>query len=136
MMLLAALQIVAAVAAPVAEEAARAAEAQRSAWNRGDLEAALAGYCDSAEMTWVARSGVTRGFRSFAEAMRQDFADPARMGRFALEVLDSRQTGPRTALLTVRWSIARDGERLMGGVSTQLWGDCQGRLRIVFEHAS
>ena len=120
----------------VPETAVRALQAQQSAWNRGDLESSLDAYCDTAEITWVSRSGISRGFERFAAAMRQDFADPARMGRFELEVLDARQAGGDGALVTLRWSISRGAERLMGGVSTQLWQPCRGRLRIVFEHAS
>lgn len=135
MMLAAALLLLAASPAPAADAAVRALESQQAAWNRGDLEAALDAYCNSPSITWVNRGGVTRGFEVFAEGMRHDFADSARMGRFDLEVLDSRQIGADSALVAARWSISRDGERLMGGVSTQLWQPCRGELRIVFEHA-
>ena len=117
-------------------EARRGLDAQVAAWNRGDLEAALDAYCDEPRMTWVARSGVTRGFGPFAASMRQDFADRTRMGRFEAEPLETRGLGRRAALVVVRWSITRDGRRLMGGVSTQIWERCRGRLRITLEHAS
>jgi hypothetical protein len=121
---------------PVTDSAVRALEAQQSAWNRGDLESSLDAYCGTPEMTWASRSGVSRGFEAFARAMRQDFSDRSSMGRFALEVLDTRPVGADGALVTLRWSISRGEERLMGGVSTQLWQPCRGQLRIVFEHAS
>jgi uncharacterized protein (TIGR02246 family) len=127
-----------AVSAPagIAAEAVRGVQAQAAAWNRGDLETALAGYCDSPDLIWVARSGVSRGFTEFAAGMRKDFADPAAMGRYDVEILHARTAGPHAALVTMRWSIVRGGKRLMGGVSTQLWQPCKGRLRIVLEHAS
>jgi uncharacterized protein (TIGR02246 family) len=136
MLLLVALALSVAAPPTIAEAAVGALEAQRAAWNRGDLESSLAAYCDTPEITWVNRSGVSRGFDEFAAAMRQEFADPVRMGRMELEVLDARQAGADGALVTLRWSISRGDERIMGGVSTQLWQPCRGRLRIVFEHAS
>ena len=119
-----------------ADAAARALAAQVEAWNGGRLEDALSAYCDDPRITWVNRGGLTRGFADFAAGMRSDFADPVTMGQMAVEVLDRRAAGPQAALITLKWSITRDGKRLMGGVSTQLWEPCAGELRIVFEHAS
>jgi uncharacterized protein (TIGR02246 family) len=135
-MIAAALMLFLSAPAGVAGEAAGGVAAQVSAWNRGDLEGALEAYCSDPGVTWVNRSGVTRGFEAFAAAMRQDFADPAQMGRFEAEILETRALGRRAALVALRWSISRDGRRLMGGVSTQIWERCRGRLRITLEHAS
>lgn len=110
--------------------------AQVAAWNRGDLEGALDSYCDVPRLTWVNRGGVTRGLAEFAAAMRADFADRALMGVYEAEILESRALGRGASLVVLRWSISRDGRRLMGGVSTQLWERCRGRLRITLEHAS
>jgi hypothetical protein len=126
----------AAVDAAPPQAAADALAAQSRAWNAGDLEGALAAYCPRPEITWVNRSGISRGFAPFAASMRSDFSDPARMGEMTIEILDSRTVSPDSALVSLRWQIARDGRRLMGGVSTQLWAPCDGRLRIVLEHAT
>ena len=135
-MLAAAFLLLAQAPSGAAVEAARGLQAQVAAWNRGDLETALQGYCAEPRIAWVTRSGVTRGFEEFAAGMRQDFADPAQMGRYEAEILEARTLGRRSALVVLRWSITRDGRRLMGGVSTQLWERCRGRLRITLEHAS
>lgn len=105
-------------------------------WNRGDLEGALGSYCPSNEISWVNASGLTHGFEPFARSMREEFGRaPERMGTMAMEVLESRALDD-DGLVVVRWSIVRDGRRLMGGISSQLWSQCEGRMRIVFEHAS
>jgi uncharacterized protein (TIGR02246 family) len=117
--------------------AARAGvEAQVAAWNRGDLQGALSVYWDSPRMTWVSRSGVQRGFAAFAEGMRSDFADRSKMGVYSAEMLDVRDIGPGAGLIVFRWQISRDGKRLMGGVSTQIWRQVEGRWKAVFEHAA
>ena len=116
---------------------ARAIAEQVDAWNSGDLEAALQAYCPSAEISWVNRSGLSHGFEPFARSMREQFgSDRSAMGRFDMDLLESRDLGEAGTMAVVRWSIIRDGTRLMGGVSSQLWAECQGRLRVVFEHAS
>ena len=128
-----------AVAAAHTDPAAAATDAlaaQERAWNAGDLDGALAAYCPRPDIIWVNRTGLSRGFAPFAAAMRTDFGDPARMGRMAIELLDARTVSADSALLSLRWEISRDGSRVMGGVSTQLWSPCEGRLRIVLEHAS
>jgi hypothetical protein len=118
------------------DQATAALTAQAAAWNKGNVEEALGLYCDRPDMTWVSRSGVTRGFQAFAEGMRKDFKDPQRMGVMQFRLLDSRPLGRGQALTTIRWEITRAGSRIMGGVSTQLWQRCDGRLRVVLEHAS
>jgi hypothetical protein len=132
--------LLAAAAAPARAEPAAAARAgiaaQVAAWNSGDLEAALRGYCESSEITWVHHGGVTRGYDDFARSMRETFGGgPDGMGRLAIEILDARDLGGGDSLVVVRWSVVREGKTPMGGVSTQLWADCAGTARVVFEHS-
>jgi uncharacterized protein (TIGR02246 family) len=126
-----------AFAAEPAIEARYGFAQQMAAWNKGDLEAALDAYWNSPDMVWVNRRGKTQGFSEFASAMRSDFAGkPQAMGRYSGQVLDARSLANDAALLVVRWSIDKDGKRMMGGVSTQLWKRIGGQWRIVLEHAS
>jgi hypothetical protein len=131
------LGVIPSVARHTPELAARSGvAAQVAAWNRGDLESALLTYWNSPHMTWVSRSGVQRGFASFAEGMRTDFANSEEMGTYSAEVLDARTLGREDALIVFRWQIVRDGRRLMGGTSTQVWRKIGGSWFAVFEHAS
>jgi len=125
-----------AVAGPV-EDATSGFEAQMAAWNRGDIEGALALYLDTPDIVWVSRAGADRGFAPFAADLRAEFSGhPEAMGIYAGEVLDALPLGPERAALVVRWQIERDGTRLFGGVSTQIWQRIDGHWRIVLEHAS
>ena len=120
-----------------AEEAQDGFVKQRVAWNKGDIEGALDLYWPSPEMTWVSRAGVNRGFADFARAMRDEYyGRPEQMGIYSGEVLLAKEISPETGMIVVRWSIDRDGKRLMGGVSTQLWEQVDGAWRVVFEHSS
>jgi hypothetical protein len=129
-----------AVSHPADEASARIEQeiaTQIRLWNGGDLEAVLQSYCPSAEISWVNGSGLSHGFERFARSMREEFGrEPGAMGVLAIELLETRDLGDGGSLAVVRWSITRDGARLMGGISSQLWAECQGRRRVVFEHAS
>ncbi len=117
--------------------ARRGLEQQVAAWNRGDIEGALAFYWNSPMMTWVSKSGVERGFAAFADGMRKDFAKaPETMGTYSADVLETRGLGRDDALLVTRWQITRGGKRLMGGISTQVWRRAGRRCVVVLEHAS
>ena len=110
---------------------------QVAAWNRGDLNGALASYCPSADIMWVNASGISRGFDGYRRSMQAMFAGgKERMGRLDIAVQDVRLFGDGSNMTVLRWSITRNNMRLMGGLSTQLWADCDGRMRIVFEHSS
>ena len=139
MMRAAVLVLIAAAPVPATPSANAEASfhAQRDTWNHGRLEEALAYYLDDPAMTWVNRSGIEFGLKEFADAMRADFSNhPDQMGTFSGEVLHKRDLSDNAALLVVRWSISRDGKRLMGGISTQLWERRNDHWRVVFEHAS
>ncbi|MDO9222813.1 MAG: nuclear transport factor 2 family protein [Caulobacter sp.] len=118
------------------DEARKGLAAQVEAWNRDDMDGALALYWNAPDIVWVNRRGLERGFVEFARAMRAEAAANPDLGDYQVEVLDSRDLGPDSALLVIRWSISRDGKRLMGGISTQIWRQIDGLWVVVFEHAS
>jgi hypothetical protein len=68
--------------------------------------------------------------------MRADFAEPAAMGTYSADILDARNVGPNAAVIVFRWQIMRNGRRVMGGTSTQIWREINGSWRAVLEHAS
>ena len=110
---------------------------QMAAWNRGDLESVLYSYCPSDDTAWVNRAGVSRGFESYAKSMRAMFGGgPGKMGTLRIDLVDHRLLGDGSSLMVVRWSIMDQGKRRMGGISTQLWSECDGRMRVVFEHGT
>ena len=110
---------------------------QMESWNRGDLEGALKSYCPAEDVIWVNRSGISYGHQSFARSMRSHFGgSPGQMGKLSLELIDARLFGDGSNLMVVRWAITKGTTRVMGGISSQLWADCDGKMRVVFEHSS
>jgi hypothetical protein len=110
---------------------------QMEAWNRGDLESALRTYCPAETVTWVSSAGISHGYQAFARSMRSQFGGgKAGMGKLSIDLVDVRLFGDGSNLMVVRWAITKGTTRVMGGISSQLWADCDGKMRVVFEHAS
>ena len=141
---LAALSCVARPAAAAETDPAAAVRAaiaaQTAAWNRGDIDDALQAYCPHEDIVWINRAGASYGYAAFAEDMRRSYGGgpdaAARPGIMTNTVVSSRTLAPDIVVVALDWSVVRDGARVLGGISTQIWAPCAGRLRVVWEHAS
>ncbi|GAA4444501.1 hypothetical protein GCM10023188_46570 [Pontibacter saemangeumensis] len=114
----------------------QALDGQVQAWNNGDLETAMAFYWNSPEMRWISKTGVEKGYQQVLDMFRADFADKSQMGIYTYEPLYIEQLSPEAVYYVFRWKIEREGKRLMGGVSSQLWKNVNGRWVATSEHAS
>jgi len=118
-------------------EAARMGlQGQVDAWNVGNLEQAMAFYWNSPEMLWISKNGVEKGWQPVLEMFEQDFKDRSTMGTYSYEPLHLEALGEAAALYVIRWKIELNGERLMGGISSQFWKRLDGLWVIASEHAS
>lgn len=120
---------------PIAE-VKQALDGQVNAWNAGDLEQAMAFYWNSPDMCWISKSGVEKGYQEVLEMFHHDFADRSTMGVYTYEPLHIEQLSPEAVYYVFRWKIELDGQRLMGGVSSQVWKKVLGRWVATSEHAS
>lgn len=118
------------------QEVKQALEGQVSAWNKGDLETAMAFYWNSPEMLWVSKNGTEKGYREVYEMFLQDFTDRSQMGTYTYEPLHIEQVSEEAVYFVLRWKIELHGKQLMGGVSSQLWKKLGGRWVVTSEHAS
>lgn len=114
----------------------QALDGQVQAWNNGDLGTAMAFYWNSPEMLWISKTGVEKGYQQVLDMFRADFADARRMGIYTYEPLHIEQLSPEAVYYVFRWKIEREGKRLMGGVSSQLWKNVNGSWVATAEHAS
>lgn len=118
------------------QEVKQALEGQVAAWNRGDLETAMAFYWNSPEMLWISKTGTEKGYQEVYDMFLQDFPDRSKMGIYTCEPLHIEQISKEAVYFVFRWKIELDGKRLMGGVSSQLWKKKDGRWVVTSEHAS
>ena len=117
-------------------EVKKALEGQITAWNKGDLEKAMTYYWNSPEMLWVSKSGIQKGYQSVLEDFRKEFADKGKMGIYSYDSLHIEKISGTSVYFAISWKIILNGQKIMGGVSSQLWKKIAGNWVITAEHAS
>jgi ketosteroid isomerase-like protein len=109
--------------------------AQQDAWNRGDVDAFMAGYWRSAELSFSGSSGVSRGWDGVLARYKKNYPDRAAMGQLDFSSLEFRFLGADHALVLGRWHLKRDKDEL-GGVFSLVWQRFPEGWRIIHDHTS
>jgi uncharacterized protein (TIGR02246 family) len=110
-------------------------KAQQAAWNRGDVDAFLAGYWRSPELTFSGSNGVSRGWDGVLARYKKNYPDRAAMGKLDFSELEFRFLGPDAALVLGKWHLKREkGD--VGGVFTLVWQRFPQGWKIIHDHTS
>jgi L-asparaginase / beta-aspartyl-peptidase len=107
---------------------------QSKAWNDGDLDAFMATYWKSPELTFSSGGTTTRGWQATLERYRMKYPDRVTMGHLAFSNLESRMLGDSAALTLGRWKLQRD-DAIEGNFSL-VWKRFDVGWRIVHDHTS
>jgi beta-aspartyl-peptidase (threonine type) len=108
---------------------------QETAWNRGEVDAFLAGYWHSPKLSFSGNSGVTRGWEGVLARYRKNYPDRAAMGQLNFSDLEFRFLGPDAALVLGKWHLQREKDEL-GGVFTLVWQRFPDGWKIIHDHTS
>lgn len=122
------------------DTAARAAirallQDQVEAWNRGDIEAFMAGYARTDSLRFASGGNVYRGWQAALDRYRTTYPDRAAMGTLAFDRLDVQVLAPRTALVFGAWRLTRAADAPNGLFTLLLKRRPEG-WRIVHDHTS
>ena len=123
--------------APDAEGAVRQVlDDQVAAWNCGDLEAFMAGYWASPELSFFSAAERTQGWEATLQRYRKRYRSEGReMGRLTFSELQIDVLGPDSALVRGRWQLVRSKDR-PGGLFTLIFRRFPEGWRIVHDHTS
>ena len=108
---------------------------QQEAWNRGDVDAFMAGYWRSPELTFSGSSGVSRGWDGVLARYKKNYPDRAAMGQLDFSDLEFRFLGADHALVLGRWHLKREKDEI-GGVFSLVWQRFPEGWRIIHDHTS
>ena len=127
-------------ARPAAEDGPRAVRTllvqQQAAWNRGDLDAFLAGYWDSDSLTFYSGGDVQSGFAATRERYILRYRGEGReMGKLSIEIHDVTMLAPNVALVRGAWQLERT-EDLPHGLLTLVVRRFADGWKIVHDHSS
>jgi uncharacterized protein (TIGR02246 family) len=110
-------------------------DAQQTAWNRGDVDAFLAGYWHSPELTFSGSNGVSRGWDGVLARYKKNYPDHAAMGHLNFSGLEFRFLGSDAALVLGHWHLTREKGDI-GGVFSLVWRRFPDGWKIIHDHTS
>jgi ketosteroid isomerase-like protein len=109
---------------------------QEDAWNRGDLEAFMAGYARSPDLVFTSGGRIRRGWdETFAKYRARYGADKSTMGRLRFEILEVTPLGADGAIVLGRWRLTETPQAGAGIFSLALARLPEG-WRVVHDHTS
>ena len=107
---------------------------QAAAWNRGDIEAYMAGYAQSDDTMFVG-TDVTRGWTKVRDRYKAKYDSPAKMGTLVFSDLDLRPVGRDDVIVTGAWKLTREADTPHGRFTLIFHRRSEG-WRIVYDHSS
>jgi uncharacterized protein (TIGR02246 family) len=109
--------------------------AQQDAWNRGDMDAFMNGYAQSASTVFISGDEVTRGWETVRDRYRVKYSDRAKMGTLSFSDIEVTMLSPDAAVVLGRWRLKRANDEPHGRF-TLIFKRLPEGWRIVHDHTS
>lgn len=109
--------------------------AQAAAWNRGDIDAFMQSYAQTAALRFASGGSVTLGWQPTLERYKKRYPDKAAMGTLAFTEIEITELAPDAAIAFGRWKLARDQDAPHGLFTLTLKKTSAG-WRIIQDHTS
>ena len=109
-------------------------DGQVAAWNRGDIDAYMAGYANS-DATMFVGTDVTRGWTKVRDRYKAKYDSPAKMGTLTFSDVDLRPLGDDDVVVTGAWKLTRAADAPHGRFTLIVHRRPEG-WRIVYDHSS
>jgi ketosteroid isomerase-like protein len=110
-------------------------DAQVAAWNRGDIDAFMAGYARSPETTFVSGDEVTHGWQTVRDRYAKKYDSREKMGRLTFSDLTITPLCADAAIVLGSWCLQRKDDEPHGKF-TLLFRKLPEGWRIVLDHTS
>jgi ketosteroid isomerase-like protein len=110
-------------------------EAQRQAWNRGDIDGYMAGYEKSDDIVFVSGDNVTRGWQTVRDRYAKNYNSRDKMGTLTFSDLEVTLTAKDLAVVIGSWRLQRANDEPHGKFTLIFKHTKQG-WRIIHDHTS
>ena len=110
-------------------------DAQRDAWNRGDLEGYMDGYDRSVQTEFVGGDEITRGWQTVLDRYKKKYNSREKMGVLTFSDLEITMLSKDAALVLGRWHLKRATDEPHGTFSL-VFRKTKAGWRIVHDHSS
>src|ERR1051325_5430558 len=103
---------------------------QVAAWNRGDIDAFMAGYARSDATEFISGDKITRGWQTVRDNYRKKYSSREKMGRLTFSEIRITTLASDAAIVLGRWRLDRKSDK-PHGVFTLLFRRTPAGWRIV-----
>jgi len=110
-------------------------DAQRDAWNRGDIEGYMDGYERSEQTVFVSGDNVTRGWQTVLDRYKKNYNTREKMGTLTFSDLEITLLGKDAAVVLGRWHLQRANDEPHGRFTLAFRRTKQG-WKIFHDHTS
>jgi uncharacterized protein (TIGR02246 family) len=110
-------------------------DAQRDAWNRGDIEGYMDGYARSKDTVFVSGDNVNRGWQTVLDRYKKNYNSREKMGTLTFSDLEITLVGNDAAIVLGRWHLQRANDEPHGRFTLVFRKTKQG-WKIVHDHTS
>src|SRR6218665_1789979 len=108
---------------------------QTQAWNRGDLEAFMAGYWKNDSLMFIGKSGITYGWTNTLNNYKKGYPDLTAMGKLHFNILTVKKLSSKYYHVVGKWHLQRTIGDLSGHY-TLLFKKINKQWVIVADHSS
>jgi ketosteroid isomerase-like protein len=110
-------------------------DAQRDAWNRGDIEGYMDGYNRADTTIFVSGDSVTRGWKTVLDRYKRNYGSREKMGTLTFSDLEINLLSKDSAVVVGRWHLQRANDEPHGRFTLIFRKTRQG-WKIVHDHTS
>lgn len=115
----------------------RVLRTQQEAWNRHDLDGFMAGYWNSADLTFFSGAKQTSGWQATLDRYRATYASPGHeMGKLEFSALRIEVLGPDAAFVRGAWQLTLSDGKTPHGLFTLVFRKFPDGWKIVHDHTS
>lgn len=110
-------------------------DAQREAWNRGDIEGYMAGYERTEQITFISGDSITRGWQTVHDRYKKNYDSREKMGTLTFAEIETSFLSKHSAVVMGRWHLQRANDQPQGRF-TLIFKRTKNGWRIVHDHTS
>ncbi len=110
-------------------------DAQRDAWNRGDIEGYMDGYARASDIVFISGDSVTRGWQTVHDRYKKTYNSREKMGTLTFSDLETNVFSSDAAVMIGRWHLQRANDEPHGRF-TLIFRRLKQSWRIVHDHTS
>ena len=119
----------------IAVEITKVMNDQSDAWNRGDLDAFMAGYWRSEKLVFISGENVTRGWQPTLDRYKTTYNTKEKMGTLKFSDLEFTVLSKDAAVVLGSWELKREKDNPKGKF-TLTFRKLKEGWRIVMDHTS